>query len=189
MRARQSLQVWSFDDGLTWTDRADVTATFAPADYTGCMPGPSVGLVVEGVVYFTCHMLRGALLYWSRDRGGSWEASPPVPGLNECSIADLPGRRILMNCRTAPGAGRGRRQLVWNVSGVGDDEAAAPKVLADFSPKGLMDPVCQGSIIRLGSALYLSNDNSAAARAHLTVRRSVDDGRTWDAGLQGEALV
>ena len=70
-----------------------------------------------------------------------------------------------------------------NVSGVGDDKAAAPKVLADFSPEGLIDPNCQGSIIRLGGALYLSNDDSAAARARMTVRRSVDDGRTWDAGL------
>jgi len=32
------------------------------------------------------------------------------------------------------------------------------------------------------SALYLSNDNSGG-RDHLTVRRSQDEGKTWDAGV------
>mmetsp|Transcript_31107 Transcript_31107/g.40017 ORF Transcript_31107/g.40017 Transcript_31107/m.40017 type:complete len:120 (-) Transcript_31107:46-405(-) len=60
-------------------------------------------------------------------------------------------------------------------------------------PNELIDPNCQGSMISIPNTnsnngggdevvLYLSNDNSTSSRVHLTVKKSLDNGVTWDQG-------
>ena len=47
----------------------------------------------------------------------------------------------------------------------------------------LPEPICQASLIAVGKNLYFSNPASAK-REKMTVRRSRDGGRTWDAALE-----
>lgn len=46
----KNMQVWSYDNGLTWVENQEITeknGPFASLNYSGCMPGPSVGVVVQ----------------------------------------------------------------------------------------------------------------------------------------------
>ena len=48
----------------------------------------------------------------------------------------------------------------------------------------LIGPVCQGSIVSFNNATFFSNPSSKTARDMLTVRRSTDDAKTWEANTQ-----
>merc|ERR1712087_983230 len=81
------VQMWSHDDGLTWTDQKEISQ-YMPQGFANCMPGPSVGVQSSaGTIYFSCHGYGGAILYWSKDFGNTWKSSDVVKGLNECTIA------------------------------------------------------------------------------------------------------
>jgi sialidase-1 len=176
-------QVWSSDEGNTWVNDTDITH-FLPESLRGCMPGPSMGIIVDSVVYFSCHGRESAVLYWSLDFGKSWEYhnSTIVYGLNECSLAEIPRAKgkIVMDCRIPDG--RSRRIVGWDVTNV-KGGGGVPKKYMDRTPSDLIDPECQGSVVAAGSALYQSNAANRKRRSHMTVKKSVDGGETWDEGL------
>jgi len=179
----RNLQRWSLDAGLTWTEPVDITE-FMPEAYAGCMPGPSSGIfnAERGRIYFSCHGFRRRMfLYWSDDWGRSWQHSA-VYGMDECAIAPLANGSVAMSCRTGQ---KWRAQLTWSESG----ELHSPIM----RPQGLIDPNCQGSLasVRLATNrspqgfvdhLYLSNDNTTSGRSHMTIKRSVDGGASWNSG-------
>ena len=96
------MQVWSYDDGLSWGN--EMVLRYPPQNNSGAMVGPSVGVQSPrtGRLYFSAHLAFSywasaqpqaphiAFLYYSDDHGASWAASPSVQGLDECSIALLP---------------------------------------------------------------------------------------------------
>ncbi len=43
----------------------------------------------------------------------------------------------------------------------------------------LLEPVCMGSLLNVGKALYFSNPYTTAGRTNLSVARSDDGGKTW----------
>jgi sialidase-1 len=162
-------QTWSYDDGKTWHD-SSIISGLEQEGFSGCMPGPSLGIQEEsGTIFFVCHTYYHAFLAWSTDLGKTWQHSQTVDGIDECSVAALPNDNIAMNCKSHCG----RSQLTWSPAG---------ELLSNSCIANLQDPGCQGSMIFWQSALYLSNDNSGG-RDHLTVRRSQDEGKTWDAGV------
>lgn len=169
-----TMQIWSHDDGLSWTSSSAIEGLQLEG-VIGCMPGPSVGIQeAGGTLYFVCHTLYEAALVWSTDLGKTWQRSEPVNGVDECSIAATPGDRIAMNCKSKCG----RSQLMWSSAG---------QLLENHCIVGLPDPRCQGSLVWWHGALWLSNAASRVGRRHLTVRRSIDDGMTWDSGVLVES--
>merc|ERR1711871_1372238 len=116
---------------------------------------------------------------WSDDAAKTYTATAvPYSGLNECSIAFGAGStgdsELFMFCRT----GQHHRALLrWNLR-----NRTRPVPGPVMFPDGLIDPGCQGSILRSGSALYVSNANSTTARSNMTVKRSHDNGVSWDQG-------
>eukprot|EP00971_Amphidinium_carterae_P046118 907758-Amphidinium_carterae.1 len=75
------MQIWSYDDGLTWGDAT--VLSYPPMENVGGMIGPSVGLQSSaGTIFFSTrrvHDQTGApihFLYWSEDFGRTWTSSP-----------------------------------------------------------------------------------------------------------------
>eukprot|EP00322_Chrysochromulina_rotalis_P014844 CAMPEP_0115857174 /NCGR_PEP_ID=MMETSP0287-20121206/15437_1 /TAXON_ID=412157 /ORGANISM="Chrysochromulina rotalis, Strain UIO044" /LENGTH=408 /DNA_ID=CAMNT_0003311381 /DNA_START=17 /DNA_END=1243 /DNA_ORIENTATION=+ len=169
----ENLQLWSYDEGLTWEHELDLTDAM-PSGMAGCMPGPSVGVQSsDGTIFFSCHGFGlNGFLYWSRDLGATWQTSEVLTTLNECSIALLDNESLAMNCRTG---GAYREQLTWSPRG--------ELIGSVLQPAGLVDPNCQGSLLAHSGALFLSNDNTTTGRTHMTVKRSDDNGTSWDDGL------
>ena len=141
---------------------------------TGALIGPSIGIqAADGTLYFSMVFGSDHWLYWSRDYGENWEASAPVKGMGECSIAflvDPKDGRIIMNCRTGQ---RQRAQIIWSPEGV-------PGAV---TWPGIIDPGCQGSIINVQGILYTSNANTTDSRTHVTIRSSKDQGKSWSEGI------
>ena len=175
-------QIWSYDDGLTWHNAT--TVAYPPQENRGALIGPSVGIQnARGTIYFSAVFGNQHFVYCSSDYGASWHASAAVSGLGECSIAflvDAADGRIIMDCRT--NAKLGRAQLVWTPPPADAAGSCAPTPGKVTFPKGLIDPGCQGSIINAHGALFLSNANTTTDRSHMTVKRSDDQGATWDRG-------
>lgn len=56
-----------------------------------------------------------------------------------------------------------------------------------FGPIGfdsaLISPVCQASIVAVGSSIYFSNPATRHGRSHTTIKRSGDGGKSWPSSL------
>mmetsp|Transcript_21331 Transcript_21331/g.39010 ORF Transcript_21331/g.39010 Transcript_21331/m.39010 type:complete len:414 (+) Transcript_21331:61-1302(+) len=177
------MQIWSHDDGLTWSNAT--VLSYPPVQNVGGLVGPSVGIQSSrGTIFFSnrrVHQQTGApmhFLYWSEDYGKTWSSSPEwheAPVGDESSIAFLTSpedETIIMSLRTGAGA---RAQLIW-------DKDRKPGAV-DLKPH-LKDSGCQGSIVNQDGILYVSHPKDAKTRAHMTVQQSGNQGRTWTAGKE-----
>jgi len=167
------MQMWSRDDGLTWSN--STVLSFPPATNKGALIGPSVGIQAKsGIIYFSMVFGNSHWLYWSKDFGLTWTSSAPLSGLGECSITFLESAQegtIIMNCRTGD---HKRAQVIWSAEGIPGNITF---------PDGLIDPGCQGSITNQRGVLYTSNANTTTDRSHMTVKSSSDKGNSWSEGV------
>lgn len=173
--------VWitsSRDDGATWAQPAEITATVKRDDWTWYATGPGVSIqLADGRLVVPCdHGARGdpdghfSHVIYSDDRGRTWKLGGVVGGrCGESQVVELPDRTLLINMRSyhqnnRRAIARSRDAgLTW--SSVGLDQE-------------LIEPVCQGSLHRHGKVLLFSNPASTR-RERMTVRLSRDWGRTW----------
>ncbi len=175
----------SRDGGLTWSPLRDLTPQVKPADWTWYAMGPCHGAqLTSGRLVIPCnHAVRTPTgssgpyishVIYSDDHGETWQVGGDVGEYtNECSLAQLPDGRLYINMRSYHK--KGVRAAAWSA-----DEGLhwQPLRLDDQLP----DPVCQGSVLFAGDALYFSNAADSKERQRLTVRRSTDGGETWSAG-------
>lgn len=195
IRARTSKgtrTVWvahSKDHGATWTKPVEITSTTKDPAWTWYATGPGVGIQIkhgphQGRLVIPCdhnyddaetkEHLSGSHAIYSDDHGKTWKLGGLIrPKVNECQVAELFDRRgtLLMNMRS----NHGRNVRAHSTSTDGGVTWTSP---VDAEP--LIEPVCQGSLIRHepGKLLLFSNP-AAKTRIQLTVRSSADDGKTW----------
>ena len=194
----------SDDDGQAWAPPREITAALAGFDYPTVRVGTGPG---HGLRLSDDHAAAGRLVapVWLSDRslerrgeddaaeryvsacllsddgGVTWRAGGVVPPtlrrLNEATVCELPGGRLLMNSRTH---GLGSRAL--SLSEDGGETWSAPALVTQ-----LPDATCQGSGRHAGDGLlWFANvptrpaaGASAGERRGLTLSRSEDAGRTW----------
>lgn len=115
---------------------------------------------------------------FSDDHGHHWQLSETVdvPSANEATAAELPDGGVLMNIRQQNGE---KRQRLVAISK--DGGQSWPETYFDST---LVDPVCEASILNYQTpegeaALLFSNPAHTHQRKNLTVRLSLDFGRSW----------
>lgn len=190
------LQRISADDGLTWSDCRDLTPATSPDVRNVFAFGPGHGILTQN----------GALLvpFWrvpkryrspvhahvpseigtlrSMDDGETWQCGAILStrdGLltpNETEIAELEDGSIYLNTRL--GAGLTYRARAYSKDGFGEKWDAFE---ADYA---LDDPICFGSCVSCRAAdgktwLFFANCDSKTERKNVTLRGSVDGGKTW----------
>ena len=197
---RRPFMCYSDDDGLTWSEPLDMTASCKDPDWGWYATGPGVGIqlrsekyknrlvipanhsytvkapdepvIVEGYGY-------GAHALLSDDGGATWRMSLPItPGCNESQVVELVDGALMMNMRSYQP--RGLRSIATSIDG-GETWTEARQ------HDQLPEPTCQGSFLRYttvedggGNRLLFSNPpNPLDRRDHLTVKLSYDEGRTW----------
>lgn len=171
---------YSDDDGKTWADLREITATTRKPNWTWYATGPGVGIQTrngrliipcdhaeEGTKAFQSHVI------YSDDHGSTWQ----IGGIadektNECQIAELKDGSLLLNMRSYHK--RNRRAVVRS----NDGGLTWSAVELDDA---LIEPVCQASLIAHKNTLYFSNPASIK-RERMTVRASHDEGHTWTDG-------
>lgn len=185
---RQTFYLKTTDDGRTFSPPVEITAALRPFpfSFTRLGTGP-----VHGIQTATGRLLAPLWLNdkigqnyrsgvaLSDDGGTTWKAGGLVPadiqGLNECTVAELPGGKLLLNMRN-----RQAKCRAAATSADGGLSWSRPQLVEE-----LVDPQCQGSLLRLpggGPARLLFSNAADPKRLRLTVRLSTDAGRTWPAG-------
>ncbi len=180
----------SDDDGVTWAEPREITATAKQTNWTWYATGPGAGIQIahgphRGRMVIPCdHIEAGSRRYFSHvivsdDAGRTWTLGGTTPRdqVNECEVAEIQDGGLLLSMRNYDPSQRRRQQAVSSDGGMTwTDQRLVPE---------LPDPTCQASLRRHSwprdgrpGALLFSNPASTR-RDHLTVRVSHDDGRTW----------
>jgi sialidase-1 len=119
--------------------------------------------------------------FYSDNHGATWQLSPNVTyeGSNESTAAELNNGGILMNIRNQSGDDRHRIMAFSQSAGDEWDDV--------YIEKQLTDPVCEGSMINYTTKngqnlLLFSNLDHLTKRENLTLKYSVDNGKSWQLG-------
>jgi len=178
------LLTWSDDEGVTWAESRDMTGELARF-----IPGPGVGiqmrsgrLVIPGYWSQAAGAPSRSCVVYSDDHGKTWLRGAQVSGnTDESQAVELSDGVLMLNCRS----NRGQKCRYVALSRDGGETW-----YKEYDEPALLEPVCQGSIIRQPDAdaeggkpwLLFVNPANTGARTNLTVRISTDDGKTWSEG-------
>lgn len=176
--------VWvthSEDDGLSWANAVEITAAVKRADWSWYATGPGNGIQLRsGRLVVACDHVRAAdgvrnsHVILSDDGGKTWRLGGIAgPQCNESTVAERRDGALLLNMRHY--GGKNRRAVA--VSKDAGETWSAPVL-----DEALVEPVCQGSLLRFGkgaNAVLLFANPAAATRVNMTVRLSRDDGKSW----------
>lgn len=185
---RQAFYTKTSDDGRTFCPPREITEALRPFPFpfTRLGTGPVHGIQTAAGRLLAPLWLNDKIgqnyrsgVAYSDDGGATWKAGGLVPadglGLNECTVAELPGEKLLLNMRNRQAKCRAVASsvdggLTWS----------RPHLVEE-----LVDPQCQAALLRLpgsGQARLLFSNAADPKRVRLTVRQSTDAGRTWSAG-------
>jgi sialidase-1 len=180
----------SKDEGVTWAAPAEITGQLKgfPFAWTRLGIGPVNGIQM--------HSGRLVLPVWlndkigenyraaaivSDDHGATWKPGGMVPATitdcNECTVAEVEDGVLCMNLRSKDKLKR--RAVAWSRDG--GDTWSEP-----VFDHALIDPICQGSLLRYaenGTSCLLFSNAASTKRERMTVRTSADGATTWSEGM------
>ena len=185
----QFLVVRSTDDGVSWSKPENWTAKLKRPEWYLFAPAPGNGITTsDGTLVMPSqgrdeNGLPFSNLIWSRDHGKNWTVSRPArTNTTECAVAELSSGMLMLNMRDNR-----------NRSDKSETNGRAVSVTSNLGEAwtihssdhgALPEPVCMASLISHklddGSrVLFFSNPNSKTTRKNMTVRVSLDDGKSW----------
>ncbi len=189
---RRIFVMYSDDDGLTWSEAREITSDVKMPEWTWYATGPCHAIQLtkgkhKGRIVVPCnHGVFGkgteSHVFYSDDGGQTFclGGSPHVG--NEATVAELKNGNLLLNmrgARTADRVEKGAARLAA-ISRDGGESFEAP-----YSEYGLIEPVCNASIINYcktgkpTGTLLFSNPEHPRKRKNMSVRKSDDSGKTW----------
>ncbi len=184
-----SRTVWvtaSEDDGRTWREPRDITATTKRPDWTWYATGPGNGIQLSsGRLLIPCdHIEAGTKRYYSHviysdDHGETWllGGTTPLDQVNECCVVELENGDVLLNTRNYDRTRRTRQVTVSSDGGMTWRDQRHDETL--------IEPICQAALVRCpgrGDRLLFSNPASREERCNLTVRLSDGAEGSWPHG-------
>jgi sialidase-1 len=176
------------DEGNSWSTARDITSDVKMPDWTWYATGPGNGIQMHSKKYknrlvIPCdHIEAVSKKYYSHsihseDGGLTWKlgGSTPTDMVNECTVAELPKGKLILNMRNYNSLRV--RQTSTSMDG--------GETWSDLQPDtALIEPVCQASILwydHKGRRPFLafSNPASQKSRTNMTVRISINQGKSW----------
>lgn len=197
---REALYVTSADGGKTWSGPVNITKQVHRPKQLGFPEDWRCFFNTPGhAMQFTSGQYRGRIFvatnhsagdpqpkhreyqaggYYTDDHGKTFHISSSVdiPGSNEAIATEISRGRLMMNVRNQQGNIKARIVALSSDGGARWDTA--------YFDMNLPDPVCQGSILTVGShkgkaIVAFSNAADTSKRDNLTLRISTNDGLTW----------
>lgn len=179
----------STDMGKTWSGAKEITETTKQENWTWYATGPVHGIQVKygtykGRLLIPCdHIEADTKHYYSHvifsdDHGKSWQLGGTTQQhqVNECTIAELPDGKLILNMRNYDRSKRTRKICFSKDGG---------KTWSDIvSDPGLPEPICQAALIshipkKGKSVLYFTNPSSENSRQNMSLKISYDGAKSW----------
>lgn len=188
-KSSQFMIVRSTDDGKTWSKPKNWTAKlknpawhlFAPCPgngitmSNGTLVMPTAGRDEKGIPFSN--------LMWSKDHGKTWKLGTAArSNTTECAVAELSDGSLMLNIRDNRNR-QDKSETNGRAVSVTSDLGKTWKVHST-DHGSLPEPVCMASLISHKlkdgrTVLFFSNPNHKSKRQNMTVRMSLDDGKTW----------
>lgn len=178
---------FSDDDGKTWAAPADITSQVKRPEATSLATGPGIGIELKKGKHkgrLVMPVNQGPWKNWyvyavySNDGGSTWQKGELAPykkkvrgWANEVQMVELSDGRLMLNARSE--TGNRKRKIAYS-----DDGGQTWSAIED--EKQLLEPECQGSLIRYDeNTVLFCNPRHRTRRRRGTIYASLDDGKTW----------
>ena len=188
----QFMLVKSTDDGKTWSEPVNLTKMCKKESWWLWAPAPGHGITLrDGTLVFPTQGRDengGSFsnITYSKDEGKTWRTSnrASAESTTENMAVELSDGAVMLNMRANrnrndTSATNGRAVAV--TYNLGETWTSHPTSFG-----ALREPTCMASIHRHNiprkgkkSVLVFSNPDSKTARDHMTIKASLDDGKTW----------
>ncbi|WOD44470.1 sialidase family protein [Hwangdonia lutea] len=191
--SRLVYQLTSIDDGQTWSEPKNITASVKKPNWTWYATGPVHSIQLKkgrhkGRLVIPCdHIEKDTKKYFSHvfysdDHGVSWKLGGTTPSdqVNECTVAELSNGDLLLNMRNYNREAIKSRQIA--ISKDGGDTWVNQKFDTE-----LPEPRCQGALLsvknKAKNILLFTNPADSISRVNMTLSVSFDEGLSWDKKL------
>jgi sialidase-1 len=182
----------SIDDGQTWSASTEITLMFSKNahHWTFHLPGPGHGIQLKNkrlvvpiwhrrsIRFAATERNYGVNCLYSDDHGKTWHlgGDTPVGQLNESQIVEQKNGDLLLIGRTIKAQKGSNQAKVWSKDG---GRTWSQELVYD---EGLTGPACDIGLIdykNRSDILLVSQPAGPKKRIELTIRLSLDGGKTW----------
>ncbi len=175
----------STDDGKTWSEPINVTEQVKDPSWYFLLQGPgrgitmSDGTLVFPIQYIGADRIPNAGIMYSKDGGKTWKIHNHArTNTTEAQVAEVEPGVLMLNMRD----NRGGSRAVYTTTDLGETWKEH-----ESSRTALKEPVCMASLISVKAKdnvlkkdiLIFSNPNSTQNRNNITIKVSLDGGKTW----------
>lgn len=177
----------SSDDGENWTEPTEITSSVKKDNWTWYATGPCHGIQLKYGAYknrlvIPCdHIEANTKKYFSHtiysdDNGKTWKlgGTTPQDQVNECTVAEFPNGKLLLNMRNYDRTQKSRKISFSNDGGLNWSDIK--------SDTALIEPICQASLLftEENKLLWFLNPASENVRENMTLKVSQNHGLTWE---------
>lgn len=177
--------MYSDNEGKNWSNPKNISEKINPKDWTWVGTGPGHGLQLSSGRFIIPSYHRSSMepgtfkshIIYSDDFGNSWEIGGILgENTSECTALELVDKSVYLNMRSHD------KENKRAVARSFDSGLSWTQTTLDNQ---LVDPECQGSILRLSDSLnsdknrILFTNPASLTRERLTVKISYDEGKSW----------